>query len=101
MWKERRYLGGMVQDLCKMKRLMAHERRQGGGWLVKGHCGMLKGRRQGVVRQGYGIVRLGLIGGNLIRNGGGGIGLMRKQWEVGQCEGGGVRFNYNSLRRYR
>ena len=41
MWKERRYLGGMVQDLCKMKRLMAHERRQGGGWLVKGHCGML------------------------------------------------------------
>ena len=41
MWKERRYLGGMVQDLCKVKRLMAHERRQCSGWLVKGHCGML------------------------------------------------------------
>ena len=57
--------------------------------------------RQGVVWQGYGIVRLGLIGGNLIRNGGRGMGLMRKKEKVGQCEGGGVRFNYNLLRRYR
>ena len=64
-------------------------------------CYEAGGRRQGVVWQGYGIVRLGLIGGNLIRNGGGGVGLMRKLWEVGQCEGGGVRFIYNSLRRYR
>lgn len=46
-------------------------------------------------------MRLGLIGGNLIRNGGRGMGLMRKKEKVGQCEGGGVRFNYNLLRRYR